>query len=415
MAAAFAYLPPGAGGGTRCACWTDGLVVACALLQRGDLAWPAPLSHRPTLQRFWKQGDSPCTSRREPRVPCTLLRETSEAFAQHCGGLAVPPAGAAPAAPCLGDGTGRLPDPHPNLPPSTGAGTEEFPRPQPHSLIVCDSLIVCAPAFSSPVGVEPLQRRYKALQAVTEALPVVTEPLLVVTSRYGAVTNLASRYGVGRLKMSLCLTAAFAPVPAILGGSCPLGCSLSAPATGGLSMVSAVPMYAAGSEKEKRAGGPLHWGHYSTLVRILQWGVGGVLPGRMVLLWSASSFSGGSGLACAVVPPAHPPTFLETGGPPLHPRREPRVPCTLLRETGEAFAQHCGGLAVPPAGAAPAAPCLGDGGGDRGRGIGTPFQTFPRVQGQAVWTPFQTFPRVQGQAVWTPFQTFPRVQGQGQN
>ena len=149
-------------------------------------------------------------------------------------------------------------DPLPNLPPSTGAGTEEFPRLQPRSLIVC------APAFSSPVGVEPLQRRYKALQAVTEALPVVTEPLRVVTqslrsryeslhSRYGAVTNLASRYGVGRLKMSLCLTAAFAPVPAILGGSCPLGCSLSAPATGGLSMVSPQYIrYAAGSEKEKR-------------------------------------------------------------------------------------------------------------------------------------------------------------------
>ena len=27
----------------------------------GGLAWRAPLSHRPTLQRFWKQGDTPCT------------------------------------------------------------------------------------------------------------------------------------------------------------------------------------------------------------------------------------------------------------------------------------------------------------------------------------------------------------------
>ena len=35
----------------------------------------------------------------------------------------------------------------------------------------------------------------------------------------------------------------------------------------------------------------------------------------------ALSFSGGIGLACAVVPPAHPPTLLETGGPPLYPRR----------------------------------------------------------------------------------------------
>ena len=40
---------------------TDGLVLACALHQRKGLAWPAPLSHLPTLQRFWKQGDSPCT------------------------------------------------------------------------------------------------------------------------------------------------------------------------------------------------------------------------------------------------------------------------------------------------------------------------------------------------------------------
>ncbi len=56
------------------------------------------------------------------------------------------------------------------------------------------------------------------------------------------------------------------------------------------------------------------------------WGTGG-------LFWLAPSFSGGVGLACAVVPPAPPPTFLETGG-----------------------------LAVPPAGAAPPAPCLGDGG-----------------------------------------------------
>ena len=60
---------------------------------------------------------------------------------------------------------------------------------------------------------------------------------------------------------SLCHTTAIAPVPAFLGRSCPLGCSLSAPATGGLSMVSPQYIrYAAGSEKEKRAGGRLHGG-----------------------------------------------------------------------------------------------------------------------------------------------------------
>ncbi len=122
--------------------------------------------------------------------------------------------------------------------------------------------------------------------------------------------------------------------------------------------------------------GPTSWGHYSTIVRILQWGValsrcmlpeeilagGGLLVGasahprkrnvsapwhpayrpagaaglparwgRMVLSWPAPSISGGSGLACAVVPPAHPPTFLETGGPPCTPGGG-CAPCTLLGE-----------------------------------------------------------------------------------
>ncbi len=121
---------------------------------------------------------------------------------------------------------------------------------------------------------------------------------------------------------SLCLITALAPVPAFLGGSCPLGCSLSAPATGGCSVFSLqCNMYTAGSEKEKRAPGPLHGGTIAQLFVFCNGGVAGALPGRMVLLWRAPSISGGSDLACAVVPPAHPPTFLETGGLPLYPRR----------------------------------------------------------------------------------------------
>ena len=49
---ALPHLPLSTGGRTRCACWTGGLVVACALLQRTGPAWRAPLSHRPTLRRF---------------------------------------------------------------------------------------------------------------------------------------------------------------------------------------------------------------------------------------------------------------------------------------------------------------------------------------------------------------------------
>ncbi len=79
----------------------------------------------------------------------------------------------------------------------------------------------------------------------------------------------------------------------------------------------------------------------------------GTLPGRMVLLWRAPSFSGGVGLACAVVPPAHPPTFLETGG-------------------------H----AVPPAGAAPPAPCWEDDDGVCSPGAAGRFLACPRVRGR---------------------------------
>ena len=92
--------------------------------------------------------------------------------------------------------------------------------------------------------------------------------------------------------------------------------------------------------------------------------------------------------------PHRPPTFLGTGGLPLHLPAEHWVPCTLLRETGEAFAQHCGGLAEPPAEAAPPAPCLGtevrqcfspSASGcflARGREIGTPILTCPRTRRQ---------------------------------
>ncbi len=72
--------------------------------------------------------------------------------------------------------------------------------------------------------------------------------------------------------------------------------------------------------------------------------------GRMVLSWRAPSISGGSGLACAVVPPAHPPPFLETGGHPL----------------------------LPPAGAAPPAPSL--------------ERQVRRSQGKRGWNPLPSLP-----------------------
>ena len=91
--------------------------------------------------------------------------------------------------------------------------------------------------------------------------------------------------------------------------------------------------------------------------------------------------------------PHRPPTFLGTGGLPLHLPAEHWVPCTLLRETGEAFAQHCGDSLNPGGGCAPCT-LLGDGGEAvfspsasgcflaRGREIGTPILTCPRTRRQ---------------------------------
>ena len=160
-----------------------------------------------------------------------------------------------------------------------------------------------------------------------------------IASRRGVVAD-ASRSRMA--PKSLCLTTAFTPVPTFLGGSCPLGCSLSAPATGGFSVVSPQYIrYAAGSEKEKRAGGPLHGGTIAHPFVFCKGGgaetspaAGGRDWGWVGLLRPAPSFNGGSGLARAAIPPAPPSNVFGNRG--THP--------------------------VPPAEAAPPAPCLGDGG-----------------------------------------------------
>ena len=119
--------------------------------------------------------------------------------------------------------------------------------------------------ISGFAGVEPLQRRYRPLQSCYESL----------RSRYESLPSRYESLRGGMVPKSLCLTTAFAPVPAFLGGSCPLGCSLSAPATGGCSVVGAVLMYAAGSEEEKRAGGSLHGGTIAQSFVFCNGGCGG--------------------------------------------------------------------------------------------------------------------------------------------
>ncbi len=137
-------------------------------------------------------------------------------------------------------------------------GQEEmsFSRRQSHSLIVCvPALIVCVTAFSSPPALRRRGAVTKALQAITKPLRVVTQPL---GNRYQLLPDVTSRYCVGWLQRACALQRRSLRSPTFLGGCCPLGCSLSAPAVGECSVVSAVQMYAAGSEEEKRAGCPLH-------------------------------------------------------------------------------------------------------------------------------------------------------------
>ncbi len=69
MGAAFSRLPPGAKVGDKMRLLDGWFCFGLRPPSAEGLAWPAPLSHLPTLQRFWVQGDSPCTSRRSIGFP----------------------------------------------------------------------------------------------------------------------------------------------------------------------------------------------------------------------------------------------------------------------------------------------------------------------------------------------------------
>ena len=127
---------------------------------------------------------------------------------------------------------------------------------------------------------------------------------------------------------SLCRTTAFTPVPTFLGGSCPLGCSLSAPATGGFSVVSPQCSCMRQAPRKRSGPGADFMGYHSTTVRILQGG-GCFLDGGSCCGLRPPSAEGQAWLRrCPACPPSN--VFRNRGTPP-----------------------------VPPAGAAPPAPCVG--------------------------------------------------------
>ena len=277
-------LPPSVEGGARCACWTGGLVVACALLQRGGWLGLRRCPTWPTLQRSWKQGDTlylrrgcaPCTLRgvcfglRPPSAgglawPAPLSQVAHPPTLLETGGHAVPPAGAAPPAPCLGNGGFVLACAL--LQRGDWLGLHRCPTGPPSNVFGNRGTPPVPPAGAAPPA-----------------------PCL---GNGGFVLACALLQRWGWLGVRRCPTGPPSNVFRNRGTRCtPAG---------------AAPLHPA-------------------------WGTGG-------LFWLAPSFSGGAGLACVVVPPAHPPTFLETGGLPLYARRGLR-PLHAAWGTGGASLSH---------------------------------------------------------------------------
>ena len=73
----------------------------------GGLAWPAPLSHLPTLQRFWKQGDSPCTPGGNQGFPAPSFERQVRLSLSIAGDTLHPRRGLCPCTP-LGGGMGAV-------------------------------------------------------------------------------------------------------------------------------------------------------------------------------------------------------------------------------------------------------------------------------------------------------------------
>ena len=160
----------------------------------------------------------------------------------------------------------------------------------------------------------------------------------------------------------LCLITALAPVPAFLGGSCPLGCSLSAPAAGGFSVFSLqCKMYAAGSEKEKRAGCPLHGAIIAQLFVFCNGGVAGASDSGVRPLMGTD----GLVLACALLRrrvwlglrrcPTGPPSnvFQNRGTPPVTPGGNQGFPAPSFERQVRLSLSIAGDSLYPGRGCAP--------------------------------------------------------------
>ena len=88
---------PPAGAAPLHPAWGRGFCFGLRRPSAGGLAWRGLLSHRPTLQRFWKQGDTPCTSRRSIGFPAPSFERQVGPSLRVAGGSLYHRRGCAPA------------------------------------------------------------------------------------------------------------------------------------------------------------------------------------------------------------------------------------------------------------------------------------------------------------------------------
>ncbi len=127
--------------------------------------------------------------------------------------------------------------------------------------------------------------RYKAITSrygvITESLRTVAQPLRVI-----------SHCGAGWLQRACALQRHWLRSQPSSEGLAPwVVPSAPLPQGDSLWLAHSANMYAAGSEKEKRAGGPTSWGYHSTIVLILQVGRWQGLRERRGGLWRRTPLS----------------------------------------------------------------------------------------------------------------------------
>ena len=147
-----------------------------------------------------------------------------------------------------------------------------------------------------------------------------------------------------------------------------MGCSLSAPATGGFSVDSPCANVCGRLRGGEAGRQPTSWGYYSTPVRILQGGVAEALPWTDGLVLTCALLQRRVWLGLRRCPTRSAlRRFPGQGDSPCTPGGNQGFPAPSFERQVRPSLSIAGDSLYSPAGAAPPAPCLGERGSERGR------------------------------------------------